>query len=168
MKKIVFILSLLLSTILFVGCSSTPQPVEFTVELSEFKFTPNQFEVQVGQEVTFHLVNKGALNHEFMVGRDVMEMEGMPGGFTHNMFEGNEPMVMGGMADEHADEGEHMMDDTGGMDHGFMVMLPNDDPEKSITFTVTENMVGEWEIACFTDGGSHYNQGMTGTLIVNP
>jgi len=90
-----------------------------------------------------------------------MMMDGAPSGFEHNMFESEEPMVMGA-------SDEHSMDSMGGMDHGFMVALPRGSDEATLTFTVTEDMVGEWEIGCFTDGGSHYNQGMHGTLIVNP
>lgn len=142
------------------ACKSGPPPAEFTFEMSEFAFTPNTFEVQVGQEVTFHLVNKGALTHEFMVGRNAMMVDGQPSGYEHNMFEGEEPMVMGASDD-------HSMS-TMGADHGFMVAVPTNNDEITVTFTVTEDMVGEWEIGCFLDGGSHYNQGMTGTLKVNP
>ena len=53
-----------------------------------------------------------------------------------------------------------------------MVLLPGsaggEAVETDITFTVTEDMVGEWEMGCFLDGGSHYTSGMVGTLIVNP
>ena len=62
-------------------------------------------------------------------------------------------------------EGEMDMDH--GMDHaGFMVLIPNGDEDATITFTVTEDMVGEWELGCFTDDGQHYEDGMKGTLVV--
>jgi uncharacterized cupredoxin-like copper-binding protein len=161
MKRLLYVIAPALFAALLAACTGSPGPAEFTVDLTEFAFTPDAFEVRVGQEVTFHLNNSGALEHEFMLGQSVMMMEGMPGGFEHNMFEGEEPMVMGGGAD-------HPMEDMGGMDHGFMVAVPKGGDETTLTFTVTEDMVGEWEIGCFTDGGSHYNQGMHGTLIVNP
>lgn len=161
MKRTLLLLPIALLVAIASACSSSPPPAEFTVEMTEFAFTPNEFEVRVGQEVTFHLVNNGALEHEFMVGRETMMMDGMPGGFEHNMFEGEEPMVMGGDED-------HDMEEMGGMDHGFMVAVPKGGEEATLTFTVTEDMVGEWEIGCFTDGGSHFNQGMHGTLTVIP
>lgn len=166
MKRIQWLLIMSLLAVALAACSSSPPPAEFTVEMTEFAFSPDTIEVQVGQEVTIHLVNAGALNHEFMVGRDAMMMEGMASGYEHNMFEGHDPMVMGG--DEH-DESEAGHDESmEDMDHGFMVLVPAREEEKTMTFTVTEDMVGEWEIGCFTDGGSHYSQGMVGTFIVNP
>jgi uncharacterized cupredoxin-like copper-binding protein len=160
MKHILSFLFLVLASLILAACSSSPPPAEFTIELTEFAFTPNTLEVQVGQEVTIHLANMGALEHEFMVGRAAM-MNGQPNGFEHNMFEGEEPMVMGA-------SDEHDMDAMGDMDHGFMVAVPTGSEETTMTFTVTEDMVGEWEIGCFTDGGSHYTQGMTGKLVVKP
>lgn len=158
MKRLIILPILALTVVLLSACAGSPQPVEFTVEMSEFAFSPNTFEVQVGQEVTFHLVNNGALEHEFMLGRETMMMDGMPGGYEHNMFEGEEPEVMGG-------EAHHEMGD---MDHGFMVSIPRGGEDASLSFTVTEDMVGEWEIGCFLDGGSHYQQGMHATLTVSP
>jgi uncharacterized cupredoxin-like copper-binding protein len=51
------------------------------------------------------------------------------------------------------------------MAHGFMVMREPGE-EATITFTVTADQVGEWEMACFEDKGSHYDAGMTGTITV--
>lgn len=36
----------------------------------------------------------------------------------------------------------------------------------SITFTVTEVSIGEWEFGCFEEDGAHWDDGMKGTLIV--
>lgn len=35
-----------------------------------------------------------------------------------------------------------------------------------ISDTVTEDMIGEWEVGCFLQDGVHYDAGMHGTLIV--
>jgi hypothetical protein len=37
-----------------------------------------------------------------------------------------------------------------------------------IKFSVTEDMVGSWEIGCFLDDGGHYDEGMIGSLVVKP
>ena len=50
---------------------------------------------------------------------------------------------------------------------GFMVMLPPNSAEQTISFTVTEEMVGTWEIGCFELNGVHYDSGMLGTLVIN-
>jgi len=162
MKRVLLFSLTSLVVLLLAACSSGPKPQEVTIEMSEFAFTPDTLELQVGQEVTIHLINKGALDHEFMLGRDVMMMDGNPGGFNQNLFT-EDPMVMGG-EDDHGDSGMAM----GGMDHGFMVSVGAGTPEQTIQFTVTEDMVGEWEMACFLDGGVHYNSGMHGTVVVKP
>ena len=36
----------------------------------------------------------------------------------------------------------------------------------TLTFTVTEDMVGEWEIGCFEEDGLHYDDGMKGKLVI--
>lgn len=138
-----------------------PPLVEFTIEMTEFAFTPETLEVQLGQEVTLHLVNQGTLDHELMIGRQIMMMDGAPNNYAHNLFEWEAPMVLGEEGDAHS------MNDRG-MDHGFMVLVPARGEEATITFTPTEDMVGEWEIGCFTDGGPHYIQGRKGKFLVNP
>jgi len=154
------------------GGAATPEPVNLTIELSEYAFSPNQIELQVGQEVTFNIVNVGQLDHEIMFGREVMMMDDRPNGYSTDMFEsaGVEPMVMMEESemtmDEDHEEGE---DDHGEMGHeGFMVFLPPGNDKASMTFTVTDDMVGEWEIGCFELDGVHYDAGMKGTLVVKP
>lgn len=162
MKRLFVIFTLSLAALALAACNSGPAPVEFTIEMSEFAFTPNTFEVQVGQEVTIHLKNIGALSHELMIGQNVEMMNEMPNTFEHNLFENEEPVLMGGPDDHSADS------EVGGMGHGYMIQLPAKSDDATLTFTVTEDMVGEWQIGCFTDGGSHFNQGMTGSFIVKP
>ncbi len=161
MKRTFVLFLLALAMLALSACSSGPVPAEFTVEMSEFAYSPTTFEVQVGQEVVIHLTNKGALVHEFMVGRNMMMEGAAPSTFEHNIFEKQGPVMSGGSDD-------HAMDSMGGADHGFMVSIPQGGEEMTMSFTVTEDMVGEWEIGCFADGGSHYTQGMTGKLIVTP
>jgi len=181
MKYLSIILVILASLVLF-ACggagSGVAQPDEsgnLVIEMSESKYTPNNIELEVGQKVTIILKNMGEKDHELMVGRNVVMTDGAPNGFEHDMFEGTEPMVMQGGAmgemagmeegDEHK-EGEMDMD-MGHMDHsGFMVLIPNGEKDATISFTVAEDMVGEWEMGCFTDDGQHYEDGMKGTLVV--
>ena len=53
------------------GGSPTPTPPPaaktFAVEATEFAFAPNSFTAKVGDEVTFNVTNKGALEHNFVV-----------------------------------------------------------------------------------------------------
>jgi plastocyanin len=149
------------------GCTQvTPEPVTFAIEMTEYAFTPDTIEVKVGQQVTVNLVNKGALEHEIMFGREVMTMNNLPNGYLVDMFETarTEPKVTlpeGGMGE--LESGEH-----GEGHQGFMVLLPKNGDEASMTFTVTKDMVGEWEMGCFELDGVHYTSGMVGKFIVLP
>lgn len=162
MKKNLFIpLLCMLSSLILVSCvSQTPEPVAFTIEMSEYAYAPENIEVKVGQQVTLNLVNKGQLAHEIMFGREVMMMDGHPNGYQHELFDeaGVEPMMTGRMEDHGHDSMDH---------EGFMVQLSGAGEETSMTFTVTKEMLGEWEMGCFELDGVHYTQGMTGKFIVS-
>lgn len=162
MKRNGLYLLLLAGVLLFAACAqSTPEPVTYTIEMSEYAFNPDTIEVQVGQQVTLNLVNNGVLEHEIMFGRDVMMMDNHPNGYQEDMFEmaGVEPEVM--MMEEMEAMGEEEEGHS-----GFMVHLPETGSEASITFTATEDMVGEWEMGCFELDGVHYTSGMVGKFIV--
>ncbi len=207
-----FLLITVLSALAFVlaacsGSQAPAGPVELTVELSEFKFTPSKLELRVGQQVTLHLKNVGEKDHELMIGKDVKITNGLPNGFETDFFasiqdsmemsgmgamfmnggvtlagsdmgdmdmgegsgEGSGDMAMGDSGEEHNDGG--MDAEHGGDDHtGFMVMLPAGDmpAEATLTFTVTEDMIGTWEMGCFQEDGQHYDDGMVGTIVVKP
>jgi uncharacterized cupredoxin-like copper-binding protein len=132
-----------------------------TIDMSEYKFEPSSLEFKVGQQVTLELVNNGQLQHEVMFGRDVMKMENRPSGYQVDMFEagGVTPEINiteeGQMTEEEAEE-EHA---------GFMVVL-GAGGRGTMTFNVTEGMVGEWEIGCFEQQGVHYDAGMHGPVTV--
>jgi plastocyanin len=152
------------------GSKEPPLPIEVTIEMSEYAFSPADLEFQVGQEVTINLINVGSLDHEIMFGRDVAMMDNRPSGYEIDLFEvaGVEPTVsmmegeMADMDDEHEEGEEEDMGHT-----GFMVLVPAADDMYTITFTVTEEMLGEWEIGCFELEGVHYSAGMFGTMIIS-
>jgi plastocyanin len=168
------LLLITLAALFLTACGGgKPEPANITIELTEYQFSPNYIELQVGQEVTLTLVNKGALEHELMIGRQVHMVDNIPAGYQIDMFEqaGMEPMVMQAEhTDDHEDDGHtHANGDEGHADHmGFMVTVPTGDEEATVTFTVTEDMVGEWEMGCFLLDGVHYQSGMKGKLVVKP
>lgn len=163
MKRLMWLMIVLFIILVLAACTAQrPEPVSFTVEMTEYAFNPASIEVQVGQEVTLELVNLGTLEHEIMFGRNVMMMENRPAGYQEDMFAvgGVEPQVdmMAGEMGEEEEEGHT----------GFMVVLPKTGDMASLKFVVTQEMVGEWEMGCFEQDGVHYDAGMKGRFIVNP
>ena len=174
MKKAEYLGLLTLGTgLLLAACSGQSnqsgqkqEPVKYTIEMSEFAYSPNEIQVKVGQDVTIELVNTGALPHELMVGRNVKMHDNQPDGFEQDMFETAqvEPEVMGGMQD-----GMDMSSEGMGDEHtGFMVTVPNGGENITINFTATQDQAGEWEMGCFQQEGVHYDAGMKGKLVVVP
>ena len=136
------------------------------VNMTEYGFGSDVIEVRAGQTVEFLLKNSGDLDHEFMIGREVtVGMDGMATGFGHDFFEGLMPTVdspEAGMIIEPMDM------DTDGHDdghHGFMVTL-GPGATASVTVTIPDDAVGDWEIGCFRDKGSHWSSGMHATLRI--
>lgn len=172
-RKPNLLFSVIVLLLLMASCSSAPGKLELTIEMNEFSFSPQDLEVQVGQEVVLHLVNVGALDHEIMFGREVEYEDGQPNGYESDMFEmaGVEPEVSM-VESAHTDEDEHTEDEMEMEEEhghaGFMVEVPPGGDEYTIMFTVTEDMIGEWEIGCFDQNGVHYTAGMVGSLTVMP
>ncbi len=149
--------------------------------------------MRVGQNVTFVLKNTGQLDHELMIGRNLTNHpEGRSSGCAQDFFNiaGVSPSIAGGgMIMDHGDGPSE--DAMQGMDHGegaaiecmdqsedadeaevgmggvMMIIQPVGRDSSAVTFTVTKDMQGEWEIGCFPLDGVHYTSGMLGTLSVS-
>ncbi len=163
MKKVIFsFVFIFIAGILAACAQATSEPVSYTIEMSEFAFSPSTVEVKVGQPVTLEVINNGSLEHEIMFGQQVTLMENRPNGYMTEMFTsaGVDPETMMG-----TDTMEGMHEES---HSGFMVVLPETGDRATITFTPTEKMVGEWEMGCFEQEGVHYDAGMKGTLVVQP
>lgn len=159
MKRLLPRIILLLFALWLAACGGKQEgrSIAQTIEMTEYSYTPSTLNLQVGDVVTLKLVNEGSLEHEIMFGREVVSENGRPNGYETDMFTsaGVEPMVSGGeMSHSHDHEG-HMV-----------VVAPG--KESTMAFTVTEKMVGEWEMGCFLLSGTHYDSGMQGKVVVTP
>ena len=162
MRYPIWVAALILTISLLAACSSSKlEPVAIPIEIEEYTFTPSSIEVKVGQEVTLELTNNGLLPHELMIGRDVKTLDNRPSGYTTDLFEaaGVKPTVKGGTVEDQGGEHAHA---------GFMVVLTANGDQITVTFPVTKEMVGEWEMGCFEQNGVHYIAGMKGTFTVKP
>lgn len=67
MKRIVLIWVLVLSLTLSACGSSDSPSTDLKVTLTDFMFSPNQFTVPAGQEITLEINNSGAVVHNFVI-----------------------------------------------------------------------------------------------------
>ena len=158
---------------------------EVTISMFEYGFDPAEIQLTPGTTVTIKLENIGGKDHEFMAGQEVHVEDGHPHGFESDFFDTVEnlqvdppdalEMEMEGMGDEMSsttmgDMSSTTMGDMGGDEEEMEmegVMVSRAPTETAtITFTVTEASVGEWEIGCFEEDGTHWDEGMRGTIIV--
>ena len=158
MKKLIVPIVLGVAALVLAACGGgTPKSVSYDINMTEYTYTPENLNLKVGQEVTLNLINSGQLQHEIMFGREVMKMDNRPAGYMVDMFEAS------GVEPEVHQEGEPEHDEE--IHEGFMVALPNDGTG-TIKFTVTDDMVGKWEMGCFEQDGVHYEAGMKGFVTV--
>ena len=162
MKKVYAVGLFAAMAVILAACGGEAQQVvSFDIEMKEYTFTPEKLNLKVGQEVTLNLSNSGQLQHEIMFGREMMLVDNQPAGYMEDMFDagGVEPEVT------QVGEPEHELDHELEMHSGFMAALP---PGGSATmkFTVTEGMLGDWEMGCFEQDGVHYDAGMIGSVSI--
>ena len=68
MKKILFFIILVMSVVLTAcGKSALSPSTKLDVTMTDFQFTPNQFTVPAGKEITLNATNSGAVNHNFVI-----------------------------------------------------------------------------------------------------
>lgn len=165
---------------------------EVTITMSEYQFDPSEIHLAVGTTVTFVLENEGEKDHELMAGHEVHMEDGIPHGFETDFFDTVSGLTIDppdaletemegmDMGDDSMDEsmsdttmGDMSSDTTmagmeGEEEHMDMgVMIAREPTETArITFTVTEDSVGEWDFGCFEEDGAHWDDGMKGKIIV--
>lgn len=149
------IILLIIAALITGACATSAGATEdgtrtIELNLSEFKFAPQRVTLTAGERVTLRLVNRGAVEHEFMAGREVDEAEG---GYHEDLFHDLKPVVSGAAM---------AMEPIGHEHEGFGVRVaPGRTAE--ITFVVPDEP-GVYEIGCFVPG--HYEAGMKATLVI--
>lgn len=67
MRKLLFVLALTIG-LLLASCGGSNVPTtSLEVTLTDFQFSPNQFTVPAGQEITLEAANTGAVLHDFII-----------------------------------------------------------------------------------------------------
>lgn len=68
MKKIIIVLTLAISLLLAsCGGASKSGSTKLDVTLTDFQFSPNQFTVPAGKEISLNISNTGAVVHNFVI-----------------------------------------------------------------------------------------------------
>lgn len=75
---------------------SPPRHVQIPIWISDGHIEPKLIELYVGQEVILDIYNKGAKNHSFTIGRDVIWKNGRPTGFATGLIESSGSLMTGG------------------------------------------------------------------------
>ena len=66
MKSTLAFMAVILCLVL-TSCGGGGPTTKLNVTLTDFQFTPNQYTVPAGQEITLNLVNTGAVVHNFII-----------------------------------------------------------------------------------------------------
>jgi uncharacterized cupredoxin-like copper-binding protein len=118
---------------LVASCSSGPS-TEITADMEEFEFSPVEWTVPEGEEITIELVNNGTLEHEWVI---------LQSGVT--------------ISDESElpETEEELLAD-------FVYWEDEVEAGESKTVTFTAPPAGEYQVICAIEG--HFESGMEGTL----
>jgi len=134
------------------GATGAAKEQKVTITMTEFKFTPARVTLQANVPAEIVLVNKGTVEHEFMVYKtptgkiDDWDEYVMPNTYFQNMgeVEGEFPGV-GAVA-------------------GTSVFEVEVGKGKTAELKFTPTRTGTFEIGCHVEG--HYEAGMKGVLVV--
>lgn len=168
---------------------SAPEgPDNFTILMTDYKFTPAHMVWHVGEQVIITLVQKSQARpekaHEFMIGRTPRTAHSVFGirqedgfetpffsGVTINIVAGNGlQMLMPGDAKLTGVQPMKLMapGPMGEMEEmtGFMPVVG---PQGRLTFSfVVPDKPGEWTYGCFQQDGQHFLNGMRGVITILP
>lgn len=64
-KKVLFIL--LMTTLVLSACGQNKPSTEIHVDMADFAFTPSQYIVPAGQEITLYVQHDGIVEHDFII-----------------------------------------------------------------------------------------------------
>jgi len=68
MRRYSIAMTVMLSLVLFLaGCGGAGPSTNLNVTMTEFMFSPNEFTVPAGQDITLELSNNGTVTHDFII-----------------------------------------------------------------------------------------------------
>lgn len=135
-RPIIAVLALLVIALSACGGSGGPSS-EISVDMTEFAFDPDSWEIPAGEQITVQLTNSGTIEHEWVI---------LKPGVTIT------------------DESE-LPDDEETLLAEFVYWEEEVEPGGSKTLTFDAPPAGDYQIVCAISG--HFNAGMEGSLTVS-
>lgn len=142
------------------------EPVSYTILINDYTFnvegqeTGEGLTLQAGQMYRLVFRNDGIVKHEVLFGRDPSQIDGFFNDYGEHMLASTETAVFGVMM-EATFEVEAF---------GLRELELTHGQELTVEFTLSEDLIGMWEIGCFVPldaaapadhpGPSHYDIGM--------
>lgn len=86
MQKITAVIMTLILSIILTACGGSAAGSPSTtlkVDMSEFMFTPTNYTIPAGEEITLELKNSGNIQHDFIILKKGIEIKGS---FDHNKY----------------------------------------------------------------------------------
>jgi len=130
--------------------------LQVRIEMGEFYFQVEGHErnapivLKAGQRYELVFVNVGMMEHEVLIGRDVIVENGIPDGYEVNLLDALEVDVVG--------EGWEVGTS------GFVEVELQPGTSVVLHVTLPDDAIGTWEIGCFIPG--HYQAGMLAPVVV--
>ncbi len=132
------------------------EPTQVRIEMGEYYFQAEGQEqneaivLQAGQPYELVFANVGTIEHEVLIGRELVVEDDAPDGYETNLldavvtdvFEDDWMVRMSGMIEFELEAGESL----------------------TLRVTVPEDLAGTWEIGCFIPG--HYQAGMKAPFVI--
>jgi uncharacterized cupredoxin-like copper-binding protein len=137
---------------LSLGATAAPKAQRVTLTMTDFKWTPATVTVTAGTPVEITLVNKGKVEHEFMV---YPAPKRAPADWDAYLMTNTLFRDMGEIEVEFEGQGAVA---------GVSIFETEVKPGRKATVHFTPNRKGTFEIGCHVEG--HYEAGMKATLIV--
>lgn len=160
----------------------------FTIEMSDYRFTPGKMTWRVGERVTITLINASEANppkpHEFMIGREPRTEETAFGirfedGYRKPFFDGVtielvsgsglKMLMAGGATFTGISPSSVIAPGPMGPMEAMSAFMPVLGKASRLTFSFTvPDKPGTWSYGCFQQTGQHFTNGMNGMITILP
>jgi len=71
-KKLLYVL--LATTLILSACTQNTASTNIAVDMTDFAFTPNQYKVPAGEQITIQVTHDGLVTHDFIIMKYDMEV----------------------------------------------------------------------------------------------